>query len=116
MVEFMRSGGMGMWFILAFGLSTLVTAVLFCQRPTDARLGLIRGLSTATVFSTLCGLAAGSAKTLHYVADPRLADDRAGWLMQGLAETLSNGILGFSLLALAWLVTAFGLRRLGANA
>lgn len=117
MSDLMRAGGMGMWFILAFGLATLVTAGLFIWKPSDARLGAIRGLSMATVFSILSGLCAAAAATLHHVAwDPRFADDRVAYLMQGFSETMAPGILGFSLLALAWLTTAVGLRRLGATA
>jgi hypothetical protein len=118
MMNFMYSGGYSMWLILIFGGINLVSAILFAWRPEEGRLGFVRGMSTATVFVTLSGLAAGlgmtcyrvvAVKEWHSYPDIVLAP------LQGIGETMSNGILGFSLLGVVWLVTAIGIRRLAAN-
>jgi hypothetical protein len=74
MVEFMRAGGVGMWAIAAFGLTTLVAAMLFLWRPDARRLDFIRAMSRTTLYSTLVALSAGVAATLSHVAlDPDMA-------------------------------------------
>lgn len=117
MVEFFMSGGFAMWFVLGFGLASLVGAALFARRPHELRLGVLRALSWATAFAAISGFVAGVAVTLRVCA--RLeGPDAQGWhryLMLGVSESSSNLILGASLLALTWLVIAVGLRRLVAR-
>jgi len=117
MIEFFQSGGVSMWFILAFGLAALGGAVYFAVRPDELRLGALRAISWATVFASLSGFIGAIATTLRFCA--RLPEaEAAGWhvyFMQGFAESSANLILGLSLLALAWLVIAVGLRRLAAR-
>jgi hypothetical protein len=113
MLGFMHQGGWAMWFILAVGVAALVNAVLYARRPEDRRIAVVRTLSTATVFITLSGVAAGFATTMHGVtSDPEMRKELARFCMIGLAESLANAILGFTLLGLTWMIAALGARRL----
>jgi hypothetical protein len=119
MMTFMLSGGYAMWLILLFGGITLVSAILFAWRPQEARLGFVRGMTTATVFVTLSGLAAALGATFHRTASTEewhSYPDIVLAPMMGIGESMSNGILGFSLLGVVWLVTAIGIRRLATTA
>lgn len=115
MVEFFRAGGFVMIFVLGFGALAVAAAVHFARSPDERRLGLVRSLSATTLFSMLAGLITDVAAVLHNV--PRHPEWLEGSslpmvVMTGLAEALTPGILGFTLLALAQLVTAVGMRRL----
>ncbi len=116
MLEFLRAGGMAMWVILLFGGLTLVAAVLYLVRPGERRHEFFRSLSAATLWASLAGVCAGFAMTLHgfsirpeWARDP----DMPIILMQGLAESLCNPILGFCFLGVAWFLVAFGAHRDG---
>lgn len=101
--------------ILAFGLVTLVSALLFARRPEAHKVRFIVAMGVATLFAALNGLVAGIASTFHYVnADEELrrGPDFVPVLVQGISESLTNPIAGFTLLTLAAFVTAIGLRRL----
>ena len=117
MIEFFQSGGMPMWFILAFGLAALGGAIFFAVRPDELRLGALRAMSWATLFASLSGFIAAVATTLRYCVQlpPAEATNWHVFVMQGFAESYANLILGLSLLALTWLVIAVGLRRLAAR-
>jgi hypothetical protein len=114
MLQFMREGGYAMWFILVLGGVTLGIAVSFVVRPAERKLAVLRPMSVSTLFLTLSGLFAGLAATMKAVTSvPEFADspDLHKYVMIGLGESMCNAILGFSLLALAWLVIAVGMRR-----
>jgi len=116
-VQFFMNGGFPMWFILAFGLASLIGAVLFARRPDELRLGSLRAMSWATAFASFAGFVAGVAVT--FAACANLPEAEASrwhvYAIMGIAESASNLILGASLLALTWLVIAIGLRRLAAR-
>jgi hypothetical protein len=112
-------GGFPIWFVLAFGFIAFGSAVLFAWQPQRRGLRLIIGMSLATLFSILSAIAADLATVGHSV--------NVGWqkymtdgghdmvtriINQGIAESLSPGIIGFTLLSLTWLVASVGLRRL----
>ena len=116
MMRFMQEGGWGSWFVMILALMALVGAVLFARSPDRRGLAYLRGITVATVFSTLTGVCAGFSATLHHLADPAQADpDWYRWLLLGLGESLTIGILGFGLLAVVWLVASVGLRRMAAG-
>ncbi len=115
MVEFFQAGGFVMFFVLGFGALAIAAGVYFARSPDDRRLGLVRALSRTTLFSMLAGIATDFAAVFHNVPN------HPEWLegtslpmvvMTGFAEALAPAILGFTLLALASLVTAVGMRRL----
>lgn len=114
MLEFMMSGGVAMWFILLFGGTNLGVGIAFLVSASQRREAFFRALSNATLFATLTGVVAGIAAVMSKV--PVVVEwahnpDRPLIVMAGLGEALSNGILGFALLALAWFLFAFGKRR-----
>lgn len=116
MTDLIRNGGAPMWAILIFGLINLGAALRFAYRPARARLPPIVALSLAVLFSIAGGVMADIAAVGSKVPA------RSEWanspkihllLLQGLAESMAPGILGFSVLSLVALLSAVGLRRLG---
>lgn len=115
MWRFLLSGGFGVWVVLLFGLLSLAAAVVFLVRPHERRLGVIRALSRATLYAIAAAVSAGLAAVGTKVpAHPQWAHspDLPLVVMMGIAETLTNAILGFALLALVWFFVAVGRRRL----
>lgn len=120
MLKLLQEGGLPVWFVLLFGLITLAGAVAYATKPDERRLGLVRGMSLATLFATLSSTAANLGMVFHAMAGvdarhPSLnvltKDDGVLMLMLGLGESMSTAILGFALLALASLFYAVGVSR-----
>ena len=114
MLTLFRDGGPPMFFLLAFGLFTLVFAARYAFAPTKRGLRTTLALGVATAFTTLTGVCADLAKVGHYAAIYQQAHPDqtfAALLAQGGAESLSPAILGFTLLSLAALLVAMGLHR-----
>jgi hypothetical protein len=113
MLDLVMQGGGGMVPVLLFGLIALVTAGLFVWRPEPRKLAYLRGMSVATIFAILAAVAADLSAALHHTAgDPeRWGADWHLALLVGLGESLAPAILGFALLALVWMLAAFGMRR-----
>ena len=133
MWAFLRSGGLPMLFILAFGLVALVAAFHFAVRAERRSLGFIKAMAAATLFSTLATSCADVGATLYAAEkafDPTTSfETRQGpataeqteaaalprvvhIVIEGFAESTSPGILGFSFLALTSMLVAVGRRRL----
>jgi hypothetical protein len=115
MIEFFRAGGFPMIFVLLFGALALAAAVRFALRPDALLVDAVRALSAATLLSvgsgTFSDIAAVCSKVpARWAHHPKIHLI----VMQGIGESMSPGILGFSLLSVAWLVTAVGHRRLRA--
>jgi hypothetical protein len=110
----MQSGGYATWTVPVFGAVTLVAAGAFVLSPKDHKIAFIRAMSTATLFLSVSGTLAGVAAVMHNVpTNPEWANSPNQHLivMTGLGEAMSSSILGLSILALAWLVTAVGILR-----
>jgi hypothetical protein len=117
MVNLIRDGGAPMWAILFFGVLDFAAALRFAYRPVRAHLPAIAALGLAVLFSIACGMMADIAAVGSHVArSPQWANHPQIHLvlLQGLAESMAPGILGFSALSLVALLCAVGLRRLGA--
>src|SRR5205823_13028959 len=100
-------------FILAFGLIALGLAARFAIRPAREQLALVRALSSATLFATLAGTVADFGATFLTVSSDQFRNDPA-WhilLVQGLGESMSPGIVGFTLLSLTSLLLCVGAGR-----
>jgi hypothetical protein len=110
MAEFMKAGGWSMWFVLLLALGALVSAGLFVARADLRKLALVRALTWATLLAIASGLCANVAAVMTYAAnnDP---PDLHLVVMQGLAEALAPGILGFTMVSISWLLVAVGTRR-----
>ena len=114
MLAFLKAGGFATWFILLFGLITLFASASYARTPSDKLYRLCRSLSACTVFASLSGLCSALAAVMFYVpANPAWANSPKIHLiiMQGLGESLSCPILGFSILCICWLVISVGTRR-----
>jgi hypothetical protein len=113
MATLIREGGWPIWFTLLFGLITLVGAARFAVSARRKHLGFVIGMAAATFFSALNGIAADLAAVGH--ATNKNWDDWSPQitrvLAQGFAESMSPGILGFTMLSLAALISAVGLAR-----
>lgn len=115
MMNLMHEGGWSMWVVLLFGGITMVTAILFAWRPVEEKLGFVRGMTTATIFAILSGLASNLAATFSHVVtrdEWHSYPDIVLAPMAGISESLATPVLGFTLLAIIWLITAIGIRRL----
>lgn len=107
-----------MLFVLLLGALAAVAAIRFAWKPDERRIGAVRALSVAT----LCSIGVGTCSDLaavgqHVAHNPEWAHspDLHLLLLEGFAESMSPGILGFALLAITWLVMAVGHRRLAAR-
>jgi hypothetical protein len=115
MQDFMAAGGAPMWAILVFGAMDLVLAILFAWRPERSRVPAIGALSLAVLFSVGSGVMADLAAVGTKVPNrPEWANSPKVHLiiLQGFAESMAPGVLGFSLLSLVAFVCAVGLRRM----
>lgn len=114
MLEFLAEGGFAMLFLLAFGLASLAAATWYARRVTRVAFRVTVGLATATTFTTLMGICVDFAAMGHgamsYLAK-HPEESLPSVLLQGLAEALAPGVLGFSLLALTALISTVGLYR-----
>jgi hypothetical protein len=111
MIEFFRAGGIAMWFILALGLVTCVSGVLYAKAKTRATLVRLALFSVATLFAAVAGVTAGFATVFMQVPA------REEWarnpempliVMMGIGESLTTLVLGSALLMIAWTIAAAG--------
>ncbi len=118
MAEFMRAGGFVMWVVLLFGGVTLGASLLFAWRPDEGKIGFIKAMTVATVFSVLSAIAADFGAVMSKVPKhPEWSKSPEIHLivMTGLGESTAPAILGFTILSLVWVVTAVGIRKLSYN-
>lgn len=112
--KLMHEGGFPMWFIVLFGGAALGTAVLYAKTLQLRYAALARGLSLAAGMATLAGTAAALGATFSALAGERfpeisiLKPNGPQMLLQGLAESMSPGIMGCALLALVALFYGVG--------
>jgi len=109
-------GGFPMWFLLIFGLATWAAAGAFARRPTPRGLRLVLGLGVTTLFSVAMGIVTDLAAVGHHAPAYRAQHPELGWpeiLLQGFAEAMSPGVLGFSMLTIAALLVTWGWFREG---
>ena len=71
---------------------------------------LIRALTWATLLGIASGLCANVAAVMTYAAN-NAPPDLHLVVMQGLAEAVAPGVLGFTMLSISWLLVAVGTRR-----
>ena len=111
-----EEGGTPMWFLLAFGLGMLALAVRYAWAPTTRAFRATLGLGSATLFTAVTGICADLAAVGHHApaylkAHPDMT--LAEVLLQGAAESMSPGILGFTMLSLAAMIVTLGFYREG---
>ena len=111
MMTLIHEGGAPMWFVLAFGALGLLTGAHYAFFAWGQLLPFIRWMMLATLFSVCAGTWADLGATFAHVS--RIEPFNALLLLEGLAESTSPGIMGFSLLALTAMFVAVGQRRAG---
>jgi len=118
-----RNGGVvPMSFILLLGGAGLLAAFHFAVRADGRTLGFVKWISVAVLFATLSATCADVGATLYHTNEVYERGEPYTFkghpvvphhmIVEGLAESTSPGILGFSFLALIAMLTAVGRRRL----
>jgi hypothetical protein len=113
MLELLREGGVPMLFVVIFGLLTFLAAALFAARGDRRRVGFITWMGLATLMSVGGAFCADLAAVGHHGLD-RCAEmhiQPASCVLVGMAESMAPGIVGFTLLSLAGMLTAVGMSR-----
>ncbi|MBW2704482.1 MAG: hypothetical protein JRF33_27000, partial [Deltaproteobacteria bacterium] len=108
MLTFFREGGFSMVLVSLFGLTCLALAVALAIKPSERKLALLRPMSLATIFMVLSGLASNLAAVGKNCAmTPGISDqpDLHKFVLLGIGESMAPAILGFSLLALSWMLS-----------
>jgi uncharacterized membrane protein len=114
MATLVREGGFPVFFLLAFGLLAMIFAVRFASAPTQRALRTCLALSAATLLTAINGMFAAVAAVGHHAPDyVRQHPDKtlAEVVLLGLGESMSAGILGFTVLSLVALIVALGVYR-----
>ena len=114
MLTLFAEGGFPMWFLLAFSVLTLLSAGRFAASPDRGSLRVSLALGLTTLFTVLTSVSAALAQVGHHAPEfmaqhPALPLSTV--LLQGLAESLSPAILGFTVLSLVALLLGLGFFR-----
>jgi hypothetical protein len=118
-----REGGVvPMLFLLLLGGAGILAGFHFAVRAERRTFGFLKAISAAILFATLAATCADVGATLHTVSgiyergQPYTFRGQSvvpeQLIVDGLAESTSPGILGFSFLALTFMLMAVGRRRL----
>ncbi|HVX97843.1 MAG TPA: hypothetical protein VHK47_23215 [Polyangia bacterium] len=113
MLDLLREGGGPMLFVVIFGLLTFGAAALFAARGDRRRVAFISWMGVATALSVAGGIASDLAAVGHHGME-RCAErhvEPVACLLVGMAESMAPGIVGFTLLSLAAMLTAVGMSR-----
>jgi hypothetical protein len=115
MLTLFREGGWSMFVVVLFGFIALAAAGFYAGRPDAKHEGFLKWMSRATFWSVMVGMCSDFATTFHYACHIEDWNERSRLVIEGSAESLSPGIIGFAFLALVALLTAVGRRRLDAR-
>ena len=110
-----RNGGWSMFAVVIFGLVALATAAFYAARPDAKHEGFVKWMSRATLWSNPRRHVLRFRHRLPGRVRDRRWEPRSRILLEGSAESLSPGIMGFVLLSLTALLTSVGRRRLDAR-
>ena len=101
-------------FILSVAGWAFATGVSHALEPRERKLATLRLLSLTSIFALLSATSAGLVSTCMQVAEAPI-DANALALLRfsaaALAETLAAPMIGFALLATAWLAATLGIRK-----
>ncbi len=98
--------------ILVSGVGVLGMAIAYAVRPTERKLMLLRPLTLAAIFASICSFSGGLATVLKGAgATPAWNAHNVGLALLGLSECVVPLFVAFAFLAVAWLLVALGLRR-----
>ncbi len=98
--------------ILVSGVGVLGTAIAYAYRPTERTLMLLRPLTLAAIFASICSFSGGLVAVLRGAgATPAWNAHNVGLALMGLSECVVPIFVAFGFLAVAWLLVTLGLRR-----
>ena len=113
MLDFLRAGGSIMFVLLAIGLPLIAVAARFAKSADPQRLSLIRALTTALAFAAISGVASDlGAVASHIANNPEWLKEPLPFLLVGFAEAVTPAILAGTIASIAWILVAFGVRRM----
>ena len=96
---------------MAVTLAPLIMGITYAIRPSEGRLGLMRPLSLAGLFSALTGFCVGLMNSLVGIGNSSTPFGENRIWMFGLAESIAVLFMGFGCLTVGWLCVALGMRR-----
>lgn len=114
MATLVREGGFPVLFLLAFGLLAMAFAVRFATAPTQRVFRTTLALSAATLLTSINGIFAAFSAVAHHAPEyvkRHPGQSLAEVVLLGFGESMSPGILGFTLLSLIALILALGVYR-----
>ncbi len=115
MIRLFILGGWPMFIVVGFGLVALVAAALYAIRGKRQPLGFVYGMMGATFFAVLCGFAADLGAVFFALSSDKMSDVPAEQahriLLEGFGESMSPGIMGFTMLSLTAFLVAVGSHR-----
>ncbi|HXK16470.1 MAG TPA: hypothetical protein VNG33_01600 [Polyangiaceae bacterium] len=114
MATLILEGGFPVFFLLAFGLAALAFAVRFATAPSQRVFRTTLALSAATLFTSINGIFAAFSAVGHHAPEylkHHPASSLSEVILLGMGESMSPGILGFTLLSLIALILALGVYR-----
>ena len=98
--------------IVVSGVGVFGTALAYAIRPTEGKLMLMRPLSLAAIFASICSSSVGFATALRGAgAAGTWSPEGQGNMLVGLSESFIPPFVAFAFLAVAWLLVALGMRR-----
>jgi hypothetical protein len=98
--------------IVVSGVGVFGTALAYAIRPTEGKLMLMRPLSLAAIFASICSSSVGFATAFQGAAATRdWGADGLKLMLQGVSECFIPPFVAFAFLAVAWMLVALGMRR-----
>jgi hypothetical protein len=97
----------------AVAMAAFGVAVSHAVRPSEQKLAMMRPVSLASIFATICGLLGGWIFLLSGIAATPDGHVPVSTMYQGIGESLIVGFVSFGFLAAGWLLVAVGVMRRG---
>lgn len=85
----------------------------FARNASPQGLSMIRALTMAVLFAAIGGVITNLAAVARHVPNnPELWKEPLANILWGINESMASAILGFPLITIAWILVAFGVRRM----
>ena len=114
MANLILEGGFPVFFLLAFGLAAMAFAVRFATAPSQRVFRTTLALSAATLLTSINGIFAAFSAVGHQAPaylKHHPESSLSEVILLGIGESMSPGILGFTILSLIALILALGIYR-----
>jgi hypothetical protein len=114
MANLILEGGFPVFFLLAFGLCAMAFAVRFATAPSQRVFRTTLALCAATLLTSFNGIFAAFSAVGHQAPEYLKHHPESSLsevILLGIGESMSPGILGFTILSLIALILALGVYR-----